>query len=170
MPAVPAKVLRMNLEARVTTVEEGLTAVREVELPAYRADMERNDNDLRAETRGWATVAVQAANKVEAGKDILNLIYQGGREMQKDIAVLQVDMAKVKTDVAGLKTDVSVLKTDVSVLKTDVSVLKTDVSELKSDMAEVKSDVAFLKTGQERQEKRLDGIDAVLREILAKVA
>jgi chromosome segregation ATPase len=163
MPAVPAKVLRMNLEARVTTVEEGLTAVREVELPAYRADMERNDNDLRAETRGWATVAVQAANKVEAGKDILNLIYQGGREMQKDIAVLQVDMAKVKTDVAGLKTDVSVLKTD-------VSVLKTDVSELKSDMAEVKSDVAFLKTGQERQEKRLDGIDAVLREILAKVA
>ncbi|MBV9445984.1 MAG: hypothetical protein JO345_08835 [Streptosporangiaceae bacterium] len=65
----------MDLESRVTAVEEGLAAVREKELPA-----------LRAETRGWAEIAVKAASRADAAAEIINLIYQDVRETKSDAA------------------------------------------------------------------------------------
>ena len=68
----------MDLEARVTAVEEGLAAVREKELPA-----------LRAETRGWAEIAVKAASRADAAAEIINLIYQDVRETKSDVASIK---------------------------------------------------------------------------------
>jgi ABC-type transporter Mla subunit MlaD len=73
----------MDLEARVATVEEDLTVVREVEIPALRAETERKLMNLRTETRGWAEIAVRTAGKVDQASEIVNLIYRDLREVRE---------------------------------------------------------------------------------------
>ena len=90
MSAGSTTVLGMDLEARVTAVEKGLTAVREVELPALRAEMERKIDDVRTETRGWAAITVQTASKVDAASEIINLIYRDVRKTSEDVADMKV--------------------------------------------------------------------------------
>jgi chromosome segregation ATPase len=170
MSAYPVTVPVMNLEARVTAVEVGLAAVREVEIPALRAEVEQKFSDLRAETRGWAEFTVQTANKVDAATEIINLIYADVRTTKEDVAVLKSDMVEVKADVAVLKTDVAGLKSDMVEVKTDVAGLKADVGELKADVAGLKADVGELKTGQKAMERQLTGHGEILQKILAKLS
>ncbi|MGH3395546.1 MAG: hypothetical protein ACRDPO_12740 [Streptosporangiaceae bacterium] len=131
----------MTLETRVDTLE------RDVAL-------------LRAETRGWATIAMAADRKADMNAELLNLIY---REL------LEINTT-LKPDVASLKTDVGVLKTDVSDLKTDVGVLKTDVSDLKTDVGVLKTDVAAHGDILREHGDMLREHGGMLREILARLA
>jgi chromosome segregation ATPase len=128
MSVVPATVTIMDLEVRVTAVEVGLAAVREVEIPALRAEMEQRLIDVRAETRGWAELAVKTASKMDHATEIIHLIHEDTRETRNGLAQLQTEFSGLKSDVSGLKSDVSELKTDVSGLRTDVAEILAKLS------------------------------------------
>src|SRR5579859_6614660 len=89
------------IEARVTALEEGLRVVREEELPA-----------LRAETRGWATVALRVEAKVDTASEFMKLIYKDLRGVKDDVTEVKEDMKEVKQDIVGLKVDMAEVKED----------------------------------------------------------
>jgi hypothetical protein len=97
----------MDLEARVTSVEEGLTVVREEQLPALRAEMERKIDDVRSEGRGWAAIAVQTDRKVDGASEIINLIYKDVRKTSEDIAQVKAiqEQHGVRLDAIEEKVD-----------------------------------------------------------------
>jgi uncharacterized coiled-coil DUF342 family protein len=128
MSVVPATVIIMDLEARVTAAEVGLATVREVEIPALRSEMEQRLIDVRAETRGWAELAVKTASKMDHATEIIHLIYEDARETRKGVADLKTDVTELKAGVTELKTDVAGVKTDVTELKTDVAKILAKLS------------------------------------------
>ncbi len=69
-----------------------------------------------------------------------------------------------KDDLKVIETDVGTLKTDVGTLKTDVGTLKTDVGTLKTDVGTLNDYVEGLSAGQDRIERRLDGLMDTLDE------
>jgi hypothetical protein len=75
----------MSLETRVDTLEHDVAL-------------------LRAETRGWAAIAIAADRKSEMNAELLNLIYRDVSEMK---TTLTPDVATLKTDVSELKTEVA---------------------------------------------------------------
>jgi hypothetical protein len=69
----------MSLETRVDTLEHDVAL-------------------LRAETRGWATIAIAADRKSDMNAELLNLIYRDVLEMK---TTLLPDVATLKTQVAA---------------------------------------------------------------------
>jgi hypothetical protein len=69
----------MSLETRVDTLEHDVAL-------------------LRAETRGWATIAIAADRKSDMNAELLNLIYRDVSEMK---TTLLPDVATLKAEVAA---------------------------------------------------------------------
>jgi hypothetical protein len=66
----------MDLETRVTAVEE--------DLAAFRTQTKQEIHDLRLETRGWAQFAVRADRKADIAAELLRLIHGDVKEIKEE--------------------------------------------------------------------------------------
>jgi len=78
----------MTLSTRVATLEKDVAALR---IRMDNADVDRDDirreiSGLRAETRGWARLAVRADQKTDTAIDLMQLIYADVRQAKETLA------------------------------------------------------------------------------------
>jgi hypothetical protein len=76
--------------------------VREEELPALRAETERKIDDVRTETRGWATIAVQTANKLDVATEFIKLVYKDVRETKETVSRIEGRLGGIDTRFDGI--------------------------------------------------------------------
>jgi septal ring factor EnvC (AmiA/AmiB activator) len=93
MPRWAVTFARMELEARVTALEE--------EVPALRAETERKYHDYCVETRGWAEYGVKAYNKADSVAETVGLVLRDVHGLR----VVQVEHGKQLAEVRTVQAD-----------------------------------------------------------------
>jgi Mg2+ and Co2+ transporter CorA len=135
----------MDLETRVTAVEENLAA--------FRSETKQEIHDLRLETRGWAQFAVRADRKADIAAELLRLIHADVKEIKEEHGK--------KLDEHGKKLDEH---------GTMLGELRTTVSELSTTVNGHTQMLGELSTTVNGHTVTLDEHGKMLRQILAKLS
>ena len=78
-------------------------------------------------------------------------------------------LTKIYTEVGHANTNIGVLQHKMEGVEADVSTLKHDVAGVKADIIAIKESQADFRDRQQDHGKRFDGIDGMLKEILARL-
>jgi Mg2+ and Co2+ transporter CorA len=142
----------MDLETRVTAVEENLAA--------FRSETKQEIHDLRLETRGWAQFAVRADRKADIAAELLRLIHADVKEIKEEHGK--------KLDEHGKKLDEH--GTMLGEHGTMLGELRTTVSELSTTVNGHTQMLGELSTTVNGHTVTLDEHGKMLRQILAKLS
>jgi hypothetical protein len=126
----------MTLHTRVAVLEKDVATLRS---RMDNADVERDDinrqiADARAETRGWAEIALRTDQKMDAAAELMTLIFADVRQTKETLAD---HSAILKDHSTILKEHSTILKEHSTILKEHSTILKEHGELLRQILAKL---------------------------------